>query len=62
MALETSIRRIAAALKQCHRQVNALNQVVIPELAEEKTRIEQRLEEKEREAIFQVKRLKARLL
>lgn len=62
MALETSIRRIATALKQCHRQVNALNQVVIPELTEEKVRIELRLEEKEREAIFQVKRLKARLL
>ncbi len=62
MALETCIRRIAAALKQCHRQVNALDQVIIPELVREKTRIEQRLEEKEREAIFQVKRLKARLL
>ncbi|WP_432473082.1 V-type ATP synthase subunit D [Amphritea sp. HPY] len=62
MALETNIRRIAAALKQCHRQVNALNQVIIPELAQEKNRIEQRLEEKERESIFQIKRLKARLL
>ncbi|GGK56463.1 V-type ATP synthase subunit D [Amphritea balenae] len=62
MSLETNIRRIADSLKQCHRQVNALNQVVIPELAQEKSRIEQRLEEKEREAIFQVKRLKARLL
>lgn len=62
MALETNIRRITAALKQTHRQVNALNQVIIPELAREKIRIEQQLEEKEREAIFQVKRLKARLL
>ncbi|MDX1301474.1 V-type ATP synthase subunit D [Photobacterium sp.] len=62
MALETNIRRIAAALKQCHRQVNALNQVIIPELAREKNRIEQQLEEKERETIFQIKRLKARLL
>lgn len=62
MALETNIRRIAAALKQTHRQVNALNQVIIPELAREKNRIEQQLEEKERETIFQIKRLKARLL
>ncbi len=62
MTLETNIRRIAAALKQTHRQVNALNQVIIPELAREKTRIEQQLEEKERETIFQIKRLKARLL
>lgn len=62
MTLETNIRRITAALKQTHRQVNALNQVIIPELAREKIRIEQQLEEKEREAIFQIKRLKARLL
>ncbi|MCW8331553.1 V-type ATP synthase subunit D [Photobacterium sp. SDRW27] len=62
MTLETNIRRIAAALKQTHRQVNALNQVIIPELTREKNRIEQQLEEKEREAIFQIKRLKARLL
>jgi V/A-type H+-transporting ATPase subunit D len=62
MNLETSIRRIAAALKQCHRQVNALSQVITPELVSEKSRIEQRLEEKEREAIFQVKLLKARQL
>lgn len=62
MTLETNVRRIAAALKQTHRQVNALNQVIIPELAREKNRIEQQLEEKEREAIFQIKRLKARLL
>jgi len=62
MNVETNIRRITVALKRCHRQVNALTQVVIPELEGEKKRIEQRLEEKEREAIFQVKLLKARLL
>lgn len=61
LTLETNVRRIAAAIKQCHRQVNALNRVVIPELAAQKRRIEQRLEEKEREALFQIKRLKARL-
>lgn len=60
MNQETNIRRIAVALKRSHRQVNALTQVVIPELEHEKIRIEQRLEEKERETIFQVKLLKAR--
>lgn len=60
MALETGVRRIARALKRTNRQVNALDRLVIPDLAQEKRRIEQRLEEKEREAIFQVKRLKAR--
>jgi|GEM_PF-2305873 len=59
MNRESNVRRVAAALKQCQRQVNALSQVVIPELAHEQKRIEQRIEEKEREAMFQVKRLKA---
>jgi len=62
MNIETNVRRIAVALKQCHRQVNALTQVIIPELVKAKSLIEQRLEEKERETIFQVKLLKARLL
>jgi len=61
MNLETNTRRLAIALKQCHRKVNALTEVVIPDLEREKKRIEQRLEEKDREAIFQVKLLKARL-
>lgn len=62
MALETNIRRISLALKRSNRQVNALTRVVIPELQQDKKRIEQRLEEKERESIFQVKLLKARQL
>jgi len=60
MNLETNVRRIAMALKRCQRQVNALNYVILPELETEKKRIEQRLEEMEREALFQSKRLKAR--
>jgi len=62
MAMETNIRRIALALKRSNRQVNSLTRVVIPELQDDKKRIEQRLEEKERESIFQVKLLKARQL
>jgi len=60
MCTETNLRRIARALKQCQRQVNALEQLLIPELRNEQRQIEQRLEEKEREAVFQGKRLKAR--
>jgi V/A-type H+-transporting ATPase subunit D len=60
MCIETNLRRIAQALKQCQRQVNALEHLLIPELQSEKKRIEQSLEEKDREAIFQTKRLKAR--
>ncbi|WP_108650963.1 V-type ATP synthase subunit D [Dongshaea marina] len=61
MEQETNVRKITQSLKQCHRQVNALKQVIIPELSQARNQIEQRLEEKDREAIFQVKRLKARL-
>ena len=60
MCIETNLRRIAYALKQCQRQVNALEHLLIPELQSEKKRIEQSLEEKDREAIFQTKRLKAK--
>jgi len=60
MSLETQVRRIAAVLKRCHRQVNALNNLILPELAREERRIMDSLEERDREALFQVKRLKAR--
>ena len=60
MSLETQVRRIAAVLKRCHRQVNALNNLILPELAREERRITDSLEERDREALFQVKRLKAR--
>jgi len=60
MSLETQVRRIAAVLKRCHHQVNALNNLIIPELAHEERRIMDSLEERDREALFQVKRLKAK--
>jgi V/A-type H+-transporting ATPase subunit D len=62
MAIESNIRRITAALKRCQRQVNGLEHAVIPELKSDQHRIEQRLEETEREALFQIKRLKGRAL
>lgn len=60
MCIETNLRRITHALKQCQRQVNALEHLLIPELQSEKRWIEQSLEERDREAIFQTKRLKAK--
>ncbi len=62
MNLETAVRRLTQALRQCHRQVNALDEVIIPELERERRRIEQRLEEKERESIYHIKMLKGRAL
>ncbi len=60
MSLETQVRRITKALKRCHRQVNALNHLIIPELDREEKRIINSLEERDRESMFQIKRLKAR--
>lgn len=60
MNLETNVRRISSVLKRCQRQVNALRNVIIPDLAFQEKVIQQRLEEKEREALFQSKRLKAK--
>ncbi|MDX8410467.1 MAG: V-type ATP synthase subunit D [Mariprofundaceae bacterium] len=57
---ESSVRRISQALRRCQRQVNALHHVLIPEMQAEQRRIDQHLEEKEREALFQIKQLKAR--
>jgi V/A-type H+-transporting ATPase subunit D len=55
---ETNVRRLAGALRRVQRQVNALEQVLIPEMEGEAKYIEQAIEEKEREALFQTKRLK----
>jgi len=62
MNREGNVRSLARALRQCQRQVNALEEIVIPELRGERRRIEQRLEERERESLFQIKRLKGRLV
>jgi len=59
MSVETNIRRIASALRRCQHQVNALDYVILPNLEKERLQIGRCLEEKEREALFQIKRMKA---
>jgi V/A-type H+-transporting ATPase subunit D len=58
--LEVSCRRLAAELQKTQRRVNALEHVFIPQYRDTIRFIEASLEEKEREALFQLKRLKAR--
>jgi len=58
MNIETNVRRIAISLKRCQRQINALSHIILPELEGEKVRIARGLEEREREALFQVKRMR----
>jgi V/A-type H+-transporting ATPase subunit D len=58
--IEVSCRRLAAELQKTERKVNALEHIFIPQYGETIHFIESSLEEKEREALFHLKRLKGR--
>lgn len=57
---EVAYRRLAVELQKTQRKVNALENIFIPEYRDTIRFIEQALEEKEREALFHLKRLKGR--
>lgn len=59
--IETSLWRLATELKKTQRRFNALDNILIPEYAETVKYIEYTLEEKEREILFQLKRVKEKL-
>jgi V/A-type H+-transporting ATPase subunit D len=58
--VEAVVWRLAAELQRTVRRANALNYVMIPSYQETVNYLEAALEEREREALFQLKRLKAR--
>jgi len=58
--IEVSCRRLATELQKTRRKVNALENIFIPEHRDTIRFIEAALEEKDREALFQLKRLKDR--
>jgi V/A-type H+/Na+-transporting ATPase subunit D len=58
--LRAVVWRLANEVRKTQRRVNALEKMVIPESKEIRTFIEASLEEREREAVFSTKRLKAR--
>jgi len=58
--VEMSCRRLATELQKTQRKVNALENIFIPEYRDTIRFIEGSLEEKEREGLFQMKRLKGR--
>ncbi len=58
--LRAIVWRLAKEVRKTQRRVNALEKMVIPESKEIKAFIEASLEEREREAVFSTKRLKAR--
>jgi V/A-type H+/Na+-transporting ATPase subunit D len=58
--LRAIVWRLAKEVRRTQRRVNALEKMVIPESKEIKSFIEASLEEREREAVFSTKLLKAR--
>jgi V/A-type H+-transporting ATPase subunit D len=58
--LVTAVWRLAAELRKTQRRVNALQHIFIPEYEETIAFIESALEEREREEIFRLKRLKTK--
>lgn len=58
--IETSMRKILSEIEKTKRRVNALEFVVMPRLESQKSIIQLRLEEVERENIFRMKRIKSK--
>jgi V/A-type H+-transporting ATPase subunit D len=58
--VEISCRRLAVELQKTQRKVNALENVFLPQYRDTIRFIESSLEEREREALFHLKRLKSR--
>jgi V/A-type H+-transporting ATPase subunit D len=59
--LVTSVWRLAGELRKTQRRVNALEHIFIPDYEETIAFIENALEEREREEIFRLKRLKTKV-
>jgi len=58
--VEVSINRLVAELKKTLKRINALDRIYVPAYQATVKAIEITLEEKEREALFQLKRIKGR--
>jgi V/A-type H+-transporting ATPase subunit D len=59
--IEARLRRVGAEIKKATRRVNALEQVVIPRTLGQIRFIRGTIEQREREDIFRLKRIKKKL-
>lgn len=59
--VETRIIRLSDAIRKTNRRVNALEQVIMPSLKERQRMISRALEERERENVFALKRVKKKI-
>lgn len=57
---ELRLRRLAEAIRQTSRRVNALEHILLPQLRHKRGIIELRLGEREREEVYRLKRIKER--
>ncbi len=55
---ETSLKRLGSEIQMTRRRVNALEQVLIPELKKQAKYIETTIDEREREDLFRLKKVK----
>jgi len=59
--IETRLKRLGEEINKTNRRVNALEQVTIPALAEQVTYIRQTLDERAREDLFRLKKVKRKI-
>lgn len=58
---ETKLRRLGAEIAKTNRRVNALEQIRVPELKEQVRYIEQSLDERQREELYRLKKVKKKI-
>ena len=57
--IETAMRRLGAEIQMNRRRVNALEQILIPELKTQAKYIQNAIDEREREDLFRLKKVKS---
>ncbi len=59
--IETRLKRLGEEIQKTNRRVNALEQVTVPQLTEQVSYIRQTLDERAREDLFRLKKVKAKI-